>query len=45
MVDDILATDIEIPGPLAKHAAMALLSEELPADFEQLKSVLRKVQR
>ena len=44
VVDDILGSDIELPGPLAKHAAMALLSEDLDNDFEALKAVLRRVQ-
>ncbi|TKE98336.1 threonine synthase [Vibrio kanaloae] len=44
VVDDILGTDIELPGPLAKHAAMELLSEDLDNDFETLKAVLRRVQ-
>ncbi|MEZ8574392.1 threonine synthase [Vibrio splendidus] len=44
VVDDILDTDIELPGPLAKHAAMELLSEDLDNDFEALKVVLRRVQ-
>ncbi|MEZ9938109.1 threonine synthase [Vibrio breoganii] len=44
VVDDILGTDIELPGPLAKHAAMDLLSEDLANDFDLLKTVLRKVQ-
>lgn len=44
VVDEILATDIELPGPLAKHAAMELLSEDLANDFDALKAVLRKVQ-
>ncbi|GAM62726.1 threonine synthase [Vibrio ishigakensis] len=44
VVDEILDTDIELPGPLAKHAAMELLSEELNNDFEQLKVLLKKVQ-
>ncbi|MEZ8510901.1 threonine synthase [Vibrio splendidus] len=44
VVDDILGTDIELPGPLAKHAAMELLSEDLDNDFEALKVVLRRVQ-
>ncbi|HHX8437848.1 TPA: threonine synthase [Vibrio diabolicus] len=44
VVDDILQSDIELPAPLAKHAAMELLSEELDADFEALKQVLRRVQ-
>ncbi|MCE0494289.1 threonine synthase [Vibrio salinus] len=45
VVDDILGTDIELPAPLAKHAAMELLSEELDNDFEALKTVLRRVQK
>ncbi|NOH43866.1 threonine synthase [Vibrio cyclitrophicus] len=44
VVDDILGTDIELPGPLAKHAAMELLSEDLDNDFEALKTVLHRVQ-
>ncbi|WP_261816673.1 threonine synthase [Vibrio gallicus] len=44
VVDDILGTDIELPGPLAKHAVMELLSQELNNDFEQLKAVLKSVQ-
>ena len=45
VVDEILDADIEVPAPLAKHAAMELLSEEMDADFEALKAVLRKVQK
>lgn len=45
VVDDILGTDIELPAPLAKHAAMELLSEELNNDFDALKTVLRRVQK
>ncbi len=44
VVDDILQSDIDVPAPLAKHAAMELLSEDLDADFEALKVVLRRVQ-
>ncbi|CAK2470196.1 threonine synthase [Vibrio crassostreae] len=44
VVDGILGSDIELPGPLAKHAAMELLSEDLDNDFEALKAVLRRVQ-
>ncbi len=44
VVDEVLQLDIELPAPLAKHAAMALLSEDLDNDFDALKSVLRKVQ-
>ncbi|WP_194437429.1 threonine synthase [Vibrio fluminensis] len=45
VVDDILSSDIDLPAPLAKHAAMELLSEDLANDFEALKQVLRKVQK
>ncbi|EMD78226.1 threonine synthase [Vibrio diabolicus] len=44
VVDDILQSDIELPAPLAKHAAMELLSEDLDADFDALKQVLHRVQ-
>lgn len=44
VVDDILDADIELPGPLAKHAVMELLSEDLANDFDALKEVLRRVQ-
>ncbi len=44
VVDEILKSDIEVPAPLAKHAAMELLSEDLDADFDALKMVLRRVQ-
>ncbi|MGY3570664.1 threonine synthase [Vibrio paucivorans] len=44
VVDDILGSDIDLPGPLAKHAAMELLSEDLANDFNALKEVLRRVQ-
>ncbi|AMG31062.1 threonine synthase [Grimontia hollisae] len=42
-VDDILGQDIPLPGPLAKHAAMELLSVEQDADFAQLREYLMKV--
>ncbi|KGY13734.1 threonine synthase [Vibrio tubiashii] len=45
VVDDILGSDIELPVPLAKHAAMELLSEDLANDFDLLKEVLRRVQK
>ncbi|KIF45528.1 threonine synthase [Vibrio owensii 47666-1] len=44
VVDDILESDIDLPAPLAKHAAMELLSEDLDADFDALKQVLHRVQ-
>ena len=43
VVDEILDTDIELPGPLAKHAKMMLLSAEMNDDFSALKSMLREV--
>ncbi|EEY98855.1 threonine synthase [Vibrio cholerae] len=43
VVDDILSTDIELPAPLAKHAAMELLSQELNADFVALRALLLNV--
>lgn len=45
VVDEVLGTDIEVPAPLAKHAVMENLSEELDADFDALKEVLRKAQK
>jgi threonine synthase len=45
VVDDILETDIDLPGPLAKHAAMELLSEERDNDFDALKEVLYAAQK
>ncbi|NOI78102.1 threonine synthase [Vibrio coralliilyticus] len=45
VVDEILDSDIDLPGPLAKHAAMELLSEDLANDFGLLKDVLRRVQK
>tara|TARA_Y100001956_G_scaffold68131_1_gene70503 strand:+ start:403 stop:1686 length:1284 start_codon:yes stop_codon:yes gene_type:complete len=45
VVDEILESDIDLPGPLAKHAAMELLSEDLANDFDLLKDVLRRVQK
>ncbi|MBD1558908.1 threonine synthase [Vibrio sp. S9_S30] len=45
VVDDVLGADIDVPAPLAKHAAMELLSEELDNDFDALKAVLRRVQK
>ncbi|WP_060989333.1 threonine synthase [Photobacterium leiognathi] len=44
VVDEILETDIPLPGPLAKHNAMDLLSLERDNDFEAVKAVLRSVQ-
>ncbi|KOO14728.1 threonine synthase [Vibrio xuii] len=45
VVDEILGSDIDLPAPLAKHAAMELLSEDLANDFDLLKEVLRRVQK
>ena len=39
-VDDILGLDIPLPGPLAKHAELPLLSHNLPADFAELRAFL-----
>ncbi|WP_434138258.1 threonine synthase [Photobacterium leiognathi] len=44
VVDEMLETDIPLPGPLAKHNAMELLSLERDNDFEAVKAVLRSVQ-
>ncbi|WP_318401898.1 threonine synthase [Photobacterium leiognathi] len=44
VVDEILETGIPLPGPLAKHNAMELLSLERDNDFEAVKAVLRSVQ-
>ncbi|CAM3472636.1 threonine synthase [Vibrio cholerae] len=43
VVDEILGTDIALPAPLAKHAAMELLSQELNADFAALRALLVNV--
>ncbi|WP_342608115.1 threonine synthase [Vibrio tritonius] len=43
VVDSILESDIELPAPLAKHAAMDLLSLNFDADFAQLRELLVKV--
>ena len=45
VVDEILGSDIDLPGPLAKHAVMELLSEDLANDFDLLKDVLRRAQK
>jgi threonine synthase len=45
VVDEILGSDIDLPGPLAKYAAMELLSEDLANDFDLLKDVLRRAQK
>ncbi|MGF1708515.1 threonine synthase [Enterovibrio baiacu] len=42
-VDDILGQDIPLPGPLAKHAVMELLSAERDADFAQIRAYLMEV--
>ncbi|EIN5959465.1 threonine synthase [Vibrio cholerae] len=43
VVDEILGTDIALPAPLAKHAVMELLSQELNADFAALCALLVNV--
>ncbi|MBE1277331.1 threonine synthase [Enterovibrio baiacu] len=42
-VDEILGQDIPLPGPLAKHAVMELLSAERDADFAQIRAYLMEV--
>ncbi|OBU19753.1 threonine synthase [Photobacterium kishitanii] len=44
VVDDILATDIALPAPLAKHNAMPLLSLDANNDFTAIKAILYSVQ-
>ncbi|MEL3923285.1 threonine synthase [Aeromonas enteropelogenes] len=39
-VDEILGLDVPLPGPLAKHAALPLLSHNLPAEFAPLRAFL-----
>ncbi|WP_439836122.1 threonine synthase [Aeromonas enteropelogenes] len=39
-VDEILNLDVPLPGPLAKHAALPLLSHNLPAEFARLRAFL-----
>lgn len=39
-VDEILNLDVPLPGPLAKHAALPLLSVNLPAEFARLRAFL-----
>ncbi|WP_421217820.1 threonine synthase [Aeromonas enteropelogenes] len=39
-VDEILNLDVPLPGPLAKHAALPLLSHNLPAEFAPLRAFL-----
>ncbi|QCG48895.1 threonine synthase [Aeromonas schubertii] len=39
-VDEILGLDVPLPGPLAKHAELPLLSVTLPAEFERLRAFL-----
>ncbi|MGS0679579.1 threonine synthase [Shewanella sp. 125m-7] len=43
VVEEILNTDLVLPEPLARVVPKAILSAELPADFEQLKAHLFKV--
>ncbi|WP_102505717.1 threonine synthase [Salinivibrio kushneri] len=42
-VDVILGKDIPLPGPLAKHAQMTLLSREQEPDFQTLRDYLLEV--
>ncbi|WP_421199952.1 threonine synthase [Aeromonas enteropelogenes] len=39
-VDEILNLDVPLPGPLAKHAVLPLLSHNLPAEFARLRAFL-----
>ncbi|MFQ1970790.1 threonine synthase [Aeromonas veronii] len=39
-VDEILNLDVPLPGPLAKHADLPLLSVNLPAEFARLRAFL-----
>ncbi len=39
-VDEILHLDVPLPGPLAKHAELPLLSVNLPAEFARLRAFL-----
>lgn len=39
-VDEILHLDVPLPGPLAKHAELPLLSINLPAEFARLRAFL-----
>ncbi|QFI54071.1 threonine synthase [Aeromonas simiae] len=39
-VDEILGLDVPLPGPLAKHAELPLLSHTLPAEFARLRAFL-----
>lgn len=42
-VDEILNIDIDLPPALAERADLALLSEQFPADFGQLKQLLQSI--
>ncbi|MEC6797478.1 threonine synthase [Photobacterium sp. S4TG1] len=44
VVDSILATNIALPAPLAKHNALPLLSLETANDFDVIKTILYSVQ-
>ncbi len=39
-VDEILNLDVPLPGPLAKHAELPLLSVNLPTEFARLRAFL-----
>ncbi len=39
-MDEILELGVPLPGPLAKHAVLPLLSVNLPAEFTRLRSFL-----
>ncbi|WP_123247027.1 threonine synthase [Aeromonas dhakensis] len=40
-MDESLGLDMPLPGPLAKHAELPLLSVNLPAEFARLKPSCR----
>lgn len=39
-MDEILNLNVPLPGPLAKHAVLPLLSHNLPAEFARLRAFL-----
>lgn len=39
-MDEILHLDVPLPGLLAKHAELPLLSANLPAEFARLRAFL-----
>lgn len=39
-MDEILGLDVLLPGSLAKHVELSLLSHHLPAEFARLRAFL-----